>query len=111
MIVGPSVAATAPMPGFDVVMSDLYFVDPDPLPGQEGAERGVRLGVRLVEPGALKGSIYSAQPIAIDRPVCRVDLLEAVAAHPGSVTGLTITRPPGGWESGALADASEPHHG
>ncbi|MGH3825762.1 MAG: hypothetical protein ACRDQX_01100 [Pseudonocardiaceae bacterium] len=23
-----------------VVMGDLYFVDPDPLPGQEGAERG-----------------------------------------------------------------------
>jgi hypothetical protein len=30
-----------------VVMSDLYFVDPAPLPGQEGAERGVRLEVRL----------------------------------------------------------------
>ena len=42
-----------------VVMGELYFVDPNPLPGQEGAERGVRLEVRLIEPGELKGSIYS----------------------------------------------------
>ncbi len=65
-----------------VVMGDLYFVDPDPLPGQEGAERGVRLEVRLVEPGELKGSIYSARPIMVDRPVWRADLLEAVAGPP-----------------------------
>jgi hypothetical protein len=52
-----------------VVMGDLYFVDPNPLPGQEGAERGVRLEVRLVEPGELRGSIYSARPIMVDRPV------------------------------------------
>jgi hypothetical protein len=32
-----------------VVLSDLYFVDPNPNPGQEGAERGVRLEVRLLE--------------------------------------------------------------
>ncbi len=68
-----------------VVMGDLFFVDPDPLPGQEGAERGVRLEVRLVEPGQLKGSIYSARPIVVDRPVWRVDLLEAVASPLGSL--------------------------
>lgn len=68
-----------------VVMGDLYFVDPDPLPGQEGAERGVRLEIRLLEPGELKGSIYSARPIVVDRPVWRVDLLEAVTSPPGSL--------------------------
>ena len=58
--------------GFDrvgVVVSDLYFVDPSPASGQEGAEHGVRLEVRLLERGELKGSIYSAQPIGIGRPV------------------------------------------
>lgn len=34
-----------------VVMGDLYFIDPDPLSGQEGAERGVRLEIRLLESG------------------------------------------------------------
>ncbi|MBV8993015.1 MAG: hypothetical protein JO287_04775 [Pseudonocardiales bacterium] len=68
-----------------VVIGDLYFIDPAPLPGQEGAERGVRLELRLLAPGELKGSIYSARPIMIDRPVWRVDLLEAVAGPPGSL--------------------------
>ena len=38
--------------GFDrigVVVSDLYFVDPEPGEGQEGAERGVRVEVRMLE--------------------------------------------------------------
>lgn len=67
-----------------VVVSDLYFVDPDPLPGQEGAEHGVRLELRLIEPGELRGSIYSARPIAIERPLWRADLLESVAGPHGS---------------------------
>jgi hypothetical protein len=67
-----------------VVAGDLYFVDPDPGPGQAGAERGVRLEVRLVDRPPLTGSIYSAQPIVIDRPVWRADLLETVAGPPGS---------------------------
>jgi hypothetical protein len=68
-----------------VVMGDLYFIDPAPLPGQEGAERGVRLEVRLLALGEPKGSIYSARPIVLDRPIWRVDLLEAVTAPPGSL--------------------------
>lgn len=68
-----------------VVVGDLYFLNPRPLPGQEGAERGVRLELRLLERGALKGSIYAAQPIAIDRPLWRVDLLESVDSPPGSL--------------------------
>ncbi|MGW1073054.1 hypothetical protein [Streptomyces sp. NPDC002537] len=68
-----------------VVVSDLYFVDPDPLPGQESPERGVRLELRLFERGELKGDIYSARPVAIDRPLWRVDLLESVDSAPGSL--------------------------
>jgi len=67
-----------------VVVSDLYFVDPNPGPGQEGAERGVRLEVRMLDRGELRGSIYSAQPIAVGRPIWRGDLLESVAGTPGS---------------------------
>jgi hypothetical protein len=52
-----------------VVASDLYFVDATPGPGQEGAEQGVRLEVRMFDRGALRGSMYSAQPIAIERPL------------------------------------------
>ena len=67
-----------------VVVSDIYFVDPNPVKGQEGAERGVRLEVRMLDRGELKGSIYSAQPIEVGQPIWRVDLLESVAGPPGS---------------------------
>lgn len=68
-----------------IVVGDLYFLNPRPLPGQEGAERGVRLELRLLQRGELQGSIYSAQPIAVDRPLWRVDLLESVDSPPGSL--------------------------
>jgi hypothetical protein len=67
-----------------VVVGDLYFSDPNPLPGQEGAERGVRLELRLLKADELRGSIYSARPIAVERPLWRVDLLESVAGPVGS---------------------------
>ncbi|HYX43754.1 MAG TPA: hypothetical protein VE760_01840 [Acidimicrobiales bacterium] len=73
--------------GFDrvgVVVGDLYFVNPEPAPGQEGPERGVRLEVRLLERGELKGNVYSARPIVVDRPVWRADLLESAEGRPGS---------------------------
>jgi hypothetical protein len=73
--------------GFDrygVVISDIYFVDPNPHKGQEGPEHGVRLELRVLDRGELKGSIYSAQPIGVDQPVWRVDLLESVDGKPGS---------------------------
>jgi hypothetical protein len=73
--------------GFDrigVVASDLHFLDPNPGEGQDGAEQGVRLEVRLFERGERSGSIYSAQPIAIGRPIWRADLFESVA-NPGSL--------------------------
>ena len=67
-----------------IVVGDLYFVDPQPGKGQEGAEHGVRLELRVLERGALLGSVYSAQPIEVGRPIWRVDLLESVAGRPGS---------------------------
>lgn len=73
--------------GFDkvgVAVGDLYFVDPRPGPGQEGAERGVRLEVRLLATPPAEGSIYAARPILVDRPVWRADLLESVAGGPGT---------------------------
>lgn len=83
-----------------VLVSDLYFVNPRPEPGQEGPERGVRVEVRLLERGELKGSIYSAQPIAVDRPVWRADLLESVASEPGSLDRAHHHPAFQGWEPG-----------
>ena len=85
--------------GFGVVISDLYFVNPDPEPGQEGPEQGVRLEIRLFERGELPGSIYSAQPIAVGRPVWRADLLESVA-HPGTLDRAHHHPRFRGWEPG-----------
>ncbi|GAA0904416.1 hypothetical protein GCM10009557_80000 [Virgisporangium ochraceum] len=65
-----------------VVVGDIYFVDPEPHPGQEGAEHGVRLELRVIERGAARGSIYSATPVTVDRPVWRADLLQAVGGRP-----------------------------
>jgi hypothetical protein len=83
-----------------VLASDLYFVDPDPGPGQEGAERGVRLEVRLLERGELRGSIYSAQPIEVSQPVWRADLLETVDGPPGSLNRAHHHPRFRGWEPG-----------
>ena len=83
-----------------VVVSDLYFVNPRPVPGQEGAERGVRLELRLLEREPLKGGIYSAQPIVVDRPLWRVDLLESVDSEPGSLDRAHHHPAFDGWEPG-----------
>ena len=65
-----------------VVLGDLYFVDPEPLKGQEGAEHGVRLELRVIVRGERKESIYAATPIAVDQPIWRADFLEAVGGKP-----------------------------
>jgi hypothetical protein len=73
--------------GFDrigVVVGDLYFLDPVQKPGQEGAEHGVRLEIRMLEPGELKGSLYSSRPISVGAPLWRADLLETVDGVAGS---------------------------
>jgi hypothetical protein len=84
-----------------VVVSDLYFVDPRPDEGQEGAERGVRLELRLFHREPLQGSIYSAAPIRVDRPLWRVDLLESVASAPGSLDRAHHHPRFAGWEPGS----------
>ena len=83
-----------------VVVSDIYFVDPRPTPGQEGAERGVRLELRVFERDELVGSIYSAVPIRVARPLWRVDLLESVASAPGSLDRAHHHPRFAGWEPG-----------
>ena len=105
-----------------VVVGDLYFVDPNPMKGQEGAEHGVRLELRVLGRGELQGSVYSAQPIEVGPPVWRADLLESVGGRPGSFdrthhhpafTGWNpgrrvfvqeLSADPLGWLAGQLAD-------
>ncbi len=67
-----------------VVVGDLYFLDPNPGAGQEGAERGVRLEVRIFERPPVEGSVYAAQAIHVARPIWRADLLEQVDGPYGS---------------------------
>jgi hypothetical protein len=89
--------------GFDrigVVVSDLYFLDPNPGEGQEGAERGVRLELRILDRGEPVGSIYAARPITVDRPIWRGDLLESVAGPPGSFDRTHHHPAFDGWEPG-----------
>jgi len=83
-----------------VVVGDLYFVNPRAARGQEGAEHGVRLELRLLDRGALKGSAYSAQPIEIGQPVWRADLLESVDGPPGSFDRTHHHPAFTGWEPG-----------
>lgn len=84
-----------------VVVGDLYFVNPAPAAGQEGAERGVRLEVRLLERGDPGGGIYSAWPIVVERPVWRADLLETVDGPPGSFDRTHHHPEFQGWDPGS----------
>lgn len=83
-----------------VVMSDLYFVDPALDQGDGGAERGVRLELRLFQRDELKGSLYSAVPIRVDQPIWRVDMLETVESEPGSLNRAHHHPRFHGWEPG-----------
>lgn len=83
-----------------VLVSDLYFADPNAPADQEGEERGVRLELRAIERQPLHGSIYSAQPIAVGRLVWRADLLETVAGPMGSFDRTHHHPQSQGWEPG-----------
>ncbi|MFC5723933.1 hypothetical protein ACFP1Z_27585 [Streptomyces gamaensis] len=83
-----------------VVVSDLYFIDPDPIPGQESPERGVRLELRLFERGEVTGSIYAARPVTIGRPLWRVDLLQDANAAPATFDRTHHHPHIDGWEPG-----------
>jgi hypothetical protein len=86
-----------------VVVEDIYFVDPDPAPGQEGAERGVRLEVRLMERPGHDGSMYASRPILVGRPLWRADLLESVDGAQGSYDRTHHHPSMTGWEPGERA--------
>ena len=81
-----------------VVLGDIYFVDPNPHPGPEGAERGVRVEVRFVQPQQIEGSIYAARPILVGEPIWRLDLLESVDGKPGSFDRTHHHPQMRGWE-------------
>jgi hypothetical protein len=83
-----------------VVVGDLYFLDPNPGKGQEGAEHGVRLELRVFGRGEPTGSIYSAQPIDVGQPIWRLDLLESVDGRPGSFDRTHHHPAFTGWEPG-----------
>lgn len=88
--------------GFDrlgVVLSDLFFLDPHPEPGSEGAERGVRLEVRYMELAEQGGTVYASRPIIAGEPLWRVDLLETVA-NPGTLDRAHHHPQMRGWEPG-----------
>jgi hypothetical protein len=85
---------------YGVVVSDIYFIDPNPIEGQESAEHGVRLELRVLDREKLKGSIYSAQPIGVNQPLWRVDLLESVDGQPGSFDRTHHHPAFRGWEPG-----------
>ena len=82
-----------------IVVSDIWFDDPNASPGQEGPERGVRLELRLVDRSEGGGSVYASQPIVVDRPLWRVDLLETVS-EPGSLNRAHHHPRMRGWEPG-----------
>ena len=83
-----------------VAVGDLYFVNPQPGAGQEGAERGVRLEVRLLASPPKEGSLYASRPILVDQPIWRADLLESVVGGPGTWDRTHHHPKMRGWEPG-----------
>lgn len=67
-----------------VTVESIYFLEPDPDPGEEGPERGVRVELRVIQRHPRTGSMYSAYPVDIATAIWRADLLESVEAGPGS---------------------------
>jgi hypothetical protein len=67
-----------------LALGDVFFVDPEPGPGQEGAEAGVRVEIRQLERLPLRASVYSAQPMAVETPLVRFDLFESFPGGQGT---------------------------
>lgn len=85
--------------GFDtiaVVVSDLYLLDPGET---HGAERGVRLEVRLIERDLDPDALFAAGPVTFGRPLWRADLLESVD-RPGTLDRAHQHTVFAGWEPG-----------
>ncbi len=83
--------------GLCVSVEDIDFIDPN---HQEwGRERGIRLELRIVEHDTRPGSIYTSRGLAVDRAVCRFDLLESAPGaqdrmhwHPTMTEGMPCAR-------------------
>lgn len=104
-----------------LTLRETDFADPA-LAGQPDVrERGVRLEVRPVRPGAAaaQGSLYSSPALDLAPPVCRVDLLESAPGaadrvhwHPRMHDGEpgervfdpALSADPTGWVAARLAD-------
>jgi hypothetical protein len=89
--------------GFDrscIVVGDVFFIDPKPRPGQEGAEAGVRAEIRRLERPPLRGSVYASQPIAIAEPIARFDLFESFPGGKGTRDRVHYHPNMEGWEPG-----------
>src|SRR3954468_23072890 len=81
-----------------VALGDLFFSDPNPDPGNEGAERGVRLEARLLEEHEIPNrTVYASRSIVVGEPIWRVDLLETLDA-PGSLNRAHHHPRMRGWE-------------
>ncbi len=83
-----------------VVVGDVFFKDERPLPGQDSAEAGVRLELRSLAQLPLRGSEYSATPIAVETPHWRVDLFESVPGGTGKRDRVHYHPRFDGWEPG-----------
>lgn len=83
-----------------LVASDVFFVDPNPHPGQDGAEAGVRVEVRALDRLPLRSSIYSAQPVGIEAPLARIDLFESFPGGRGSGDRVHFHPRFDGWDPG-----------
>lgn len=83
-----------------VVVGDMYFIDPNPLEGQETPERGVRLELRITDRDEPRGSIYAGVPIAFTRPLWRVDLFGSTQSPPGTLDRAHHHPRFDGWEPG-----------
>jgi hypothetical protein len=73
-----------------ITVEDIYFLDPVQKADNEGPERGVRVEVRLLDRFPRHGSVYAAQPFGIGTAIWRADLLESVAAGPGSADRMHV---------------------
>ncbi len=66
-----------------ITVEAIEFVDPQPEPGQEGAERGARIEIKLLEDQPRRGSVYASIDVLLGRALWRADLLER-ADRPGA---------------------------
>jgi hypothetical protein len=83
-----------------LVLGDLFFYDPEPGPGQNGPERGVRMELRQLGTGSPPESLYASTNIVIGAPLWRIDLLESATGPAGTFDRTHHHPTVEGWEPG-----------